>query len=338
MSSLLQERYDRQTLIPGWDQDKIQKSTVCIWGVGALGTYISVTLALQGVGHLILIDYDSVEISNLNRQLLFQEEDVGKNKAEVAKEKLEKLNPNIQITAFPMKLQEVSPAVYQGVDVFIAGLDSFRARRWANSMAYQLKKPLVTGGMFSYLGNVQVIIPDETACFECQPLVPATKLAQACTPFGEERKAEHEDIGKPLEEEPIPSVATMSALIGSIMAQEATKLLLNLGKPLDNYLFIDGLHDSFLVLQLAKNPRCPICGEKYKLTEVKATLDPNEPVKDFIKRISMSYGLSEPQIIHKGIILKKDQTPAQANMQNNDLLIIIDKELATPIKLRVKLL
>ena len=186
------DRYSRQSLIPGWDQTRLEKSTVILVGVGAIGSYVGTILASSGIGKLILIDFDSIELSNLNRQLLFREEDVGKNKAEVATKRLKEINPSIEIQFFKKKMEDVPLAVYKKADVIFGCLDTFIGRRWISSMSLRVKAPLILGGMFAFLGDVQVIIPYKTACFECQPLVTDEELAQACTPFGEERKKDRE--------------------------------------------------------------------------------------------------------------------------------------------------
>ena len=100
-------RYDRQILIENWDQAKIRNSCVVIVGLGALGTIAAASLAMAGVGHLILVDYDTIEFSNLNRQLLFHIEDVGKSKVAVAERELKIINPDLNVSAFDMKIQDV---------------------------------------------------------------------------------------------------------------------------------------------------------------------------------------------------------------------------------------
>ncbi len=328
------ERYDRQLRIEGWDQNILSNSTVCIWGIGALGTFVAAELAMMGVGRIIIVDLDTIEVSNLNRQLLFQPEDVGKYKASIAAKKLRQINPDIKIQAYTTPLEEIPMRLYREVDVFVAALDSFDSRRWANSLAVQLSKPLVSGGMYGLMGQVQVIIPYKTACFECQPLVPSSKLSQVCTPPGEHRpeKAKIQRL-----EAPIPGVATMSGVVGSLMAQEVAKLLLGLGTPI-SYLFIDGLHNGFTELELARNPNCPLCGENYKLAQVKITIDPNEEFTHIIQRIKLTYGLDDPKIAWKGRLISDHQTPKTIGLETGDSLLVIDPKIAKPIKLVAELI
>ncbi len=325
----MEERYDRQLRVKGWDQEKISNATVCIWGVGALGTFVAAELAMMGVGRLVLIDFDTVEVSNLNRQLLYREKDVGRNKAEVAAERIKEINKNVMIDVFQTSIEEVPMSVYRKVDVFVGALDSFEARRWANSLAVQLRKPLVSGGMYGFLGQVQVIIPFETACFECQPLVPSSKLSQVCTPPGETRK---EKLKFKLPEAPIPGLATMSGIVGSLMTQEVAKLILNIGKTI-TYLFIDGLNNSFTEIELSRNPSCPLCGEKYQLSKVKITLEENEKIDSVINRLKLTYGLNKPKIAWKGKLLSPDKLVKDYGIISGDSLLVIDNAIVKPIKL-----
>ncbi|NDB79655.1 HesA/MoeB/ThiF family protein, partial [archaeon] len=250
-------RYSRQLLIPEWSQDALKKTCVLVLGVGATGSIVATNLVMSGVGKIILVDYDTVEVSNLNRQLLFREEDVGKNKAYVAKFRLESFNPDVDIIDFGEKMQNISDELKNSVDIIASCLDTFEGRRWANSLALNIRKPMVNGGMFAFMGDVQTILPYDSACFECQPLVSQEKLAQACSPLGEERKEEKNNIEKIA----LPSISTLSSIIGGLMSQEIIKLILGVGSLVKNYLFYDGLSNSFTELELKRTKECPLCGE-----------------------------------------------------------------------------
>ncbi len=324
-------RYSRQILIPEWNQEKMENSCVLIAGVGAIGSYVGTILASAGVKKLILIDMDKIEVSNLNRQLLYTDNDVGQYKAEVAAKKLEKLNPTLAITFYNKKMEEVPKSVYESSTVIIACLDTFIGRRWINSMAVNLKKSLVLGGMFAFLGDVQVVIPFETPCFECQPLVSEEELAQACTPIGEERRKRQEE--EHAEEAKLPAVSTLSAIIGGLMAQEALKLIQGIGKPIENYLFYDGLNNAFTDLKLARNKECPNCGELYNLQQVQFVVSENEPIGAIKTRLALTYGLSEPEIMVQGYFLESEKTLSNYNIKEESLAFVMDKNLAAPIKL-----
>ncbi len=328
-----EDRYSRQQLIPGWDQESLQDSTIVIVGLGAIGTYVATILASSGIGKLTLIEFDTVEVSNLNRQLLYYDKDVGKPKAIVAAKKLKEINPKVQIEFFNKKMEDVSVSVYEKTDLIIACLDTFIGRRWINSMAVRVKKPLVMGGMFAFLGNVQVIIPYETPCFECQPLVPDEELTQACTPFGEERKKEREKE----EEPPLPAVATMSSIIGGLMSQEALKVLLKIGESLENYLFYDGLNNATTIIHLVRSDDCPTCGDLYKLEQIQFVASPKETVKDLSLRLALTYGLEKPELMIEGSFLDPDKQIQKCKLSEKNIAFVLDKNLAKPIKIVIQI-
>jgi ubiquitin-activating enzyme E1 C len=192
-------RYARHLGLQGWSQDIISSSNVLIVGVGALGCEIAKNLALVGVGNLIMVDMDTIEISNLSRQMLYSLKDKGRLKVEVAKEKLEILNPSINILAYPNKFQELPMSVLESADVIAGGLDSFAARFALNKLAHELYIPYVDGAATGFKGNVQVIIPQEcsfesepTPCLRCFfPIPPADeKVYVACSLPGQPRSRE----------------------------------------------------------------------------------------------------------------------------------------------------
>lgn len=179
----LSERYDRQMRISGWKQELVSGASVLIAGVGALGCEVAKNLALSGVGRMVLVDRDVVELSNLNRQMLFDESDIGMRKAEVAAEKLRAMNPHIKIEAYSTDLRDLPAEVFSSVDVICSCLDSWGIRRWLNSVAVLNNKPLVDGGIEGMVGNVQVVIPGKTACLECHgtTLIPQEERMAECT-------------------------------------------------------------------------------------------------------------------------------------------------------------
>lgn len=328
-----EDRYSRQAIIPGWDQTKLDNSKIILVGVGAIGSYVATILASSGIGKLIIIEFDTIEISNLNRQLLFRNEDVGKPKAEIAAQRLQELNPDIDIEVYQMKMENVPVSVYKEADVIIGCLDTFIGRRWISSMALNVKKPLILGGMFAFLGDVQIIIPYKTACFECQPLIPDEELAQACTPFGEERQNEREEK----EESPkLPAVSTLSSIIGGVIAQEALKLILKLGKPLENYMFYDGLNNATTIIPLAQLKNCPACGDMYRLEQIEFVIYQDETIKDLMFRLALTYGLEKPDLMVRGRLIERE-SKAGDKLKEKSVGFILDKNLAKPIKIVIKL-
>jgi molybdopterin/thiamine biosynthesis adenylyltransferase len=152
--------FARQQLIDGWDQNVLENSCILIAGVGALGCEIAKDFTLMGIGKLILIDLDTVETSNLSRQMLFRPGDEGKPKAEIATLRLKEMNPFLKIDYYFEKLQKLPISVYEQADVIIAALDNFNARLDLNKICLRLKKPMVEGGTVGFEGHVQIVIPE----------------------------------------------------------------------------------------------------------------------------------------------------------------------------------
>ncbi len=152
--------FARQQLIDGWDQEIMDKGCIMIVGVGALGCEIAKDFALMGIKKLVLVDLDTVETSNLSRQMLFKPGDEGRPKAEVAAERLKEMNPFVQIDFHFEKLQKLPMSVFEEADVIIAALDNFNARLDLNKICLRLKKPMVEGDTVGFEGHVQIIIPE----------------------------------------------------------------------------------------------------------------------------------------------------------------------------------
>nr|MDO8113979.1 ThiF family adenylyltransferase [Candidatus Sigynarchaeota archaeon] len=184
--------YDRQFRLNGWNQGILKNSRVLIAGVGGLGCEVAKNLAMVGVGTLDLLDMDVIEHTNLNRQILFVEGNVGEPKATVAAQALKRINPFITITGHYTSLERLDPAIYRKAHVIVGGLDSAIARLNLNAQAVRFKIPLVDGGVAGYNGHVYTIMPGENACYECYPpsAVRSDEMA-ACTVVGNPRKRVH---------------------------------------------------------------------------------------------------------------------------------------------------
>ncbi|TXT57993.1 MAG: putative E1-like ubiquitin activating protein [Promethearchaeota archaeon] len=186
------ELYDRQFRLEGWSQEILKNSRVLIVGVGGLGCEIAKNLAMVGVGHIDLVDLDIIEHSNLNRQLLFINAEMGEPKATAAAKMLKKINPNITIKGYASSLERLTPELYEKADVIIGGLDSMNARLNLNAQCVRFKKPLIDGGVSGYHGHIYTIFPYENACYECYP-TPVAEMDDmaACTVVGIPRKRVH---------------------------------------------------------------------------------------------------------------------------------------------------
>jgi adenylyltransferase/sulfurtransferase len=325
-------RYDRQTLIENWDQEKIRDGKVIIVGMGALGSVVAVSLAMAGVGELILVDFDTIEISNLNRQLLFRMDDIGKSKVDVAARELLKINSKLLITALNMKIQDVTKSVLESASVIVEGLDTFIDRRWVNSFIVEHNLPLVSGGMFGFLGNVQVVKPQENACLECQSLIPEEELQKACTPFGEQRKESRQEEAL---DEVIPSVSSVSFVIGGLMAQETFKILLKL-PTLKEYLFWDGLAGVYTAIELSRREDCFVCSSEYQLNAIPVRSAVDQRISDFINQLRYSFNLGEEMVMIYGTVtIKNTDEKLISILESGNILRVIDPSLSKPLKFQV---
>lgn len=328
-----EERYNRQLLLKEWDQKKLRKSCVLVVGLGALGSVVTLNLAMMGVRELILVDFDTIELSNLSKQLLYEEKDIGKPKVEVAAEKLRRINSEIEVKALNEDIRRIDKSYFEKSNVVVDGLDTFEVRRWLNSMCVDLLKPLVHGGFYGWYGNVQVVIPFKTACLECQPLIPPEKLQKMCTPPGKVRKKLR------TEEDKIPTVASVVTVIGGIQAQEVLKILLGIPNIPENYVFYDGISQTLTKLKLERNPECVVCSDKYRVKGVEYTLEKQETIGQLKNRLIVSYGLANPDIIVRDKIILDDSVKiSDLGLETGDLVFVIDERIAKPLKLKIKII
>lgn len=234
------EKYIRQIMLFGEEgQEKLRKSKVFVAGAGGLGSPISTYLAIAGVGKIILADFDIVEPSNLNRQFLHHEKDIGKEKIKSAEEKLLSLNPEIEIETVNEKItEENADSVIPACDLIMDAMDNFDTRHVLNKLAVKRKIPLIHGAVSGYRGQVTTIIPGKTPCLHC--IFPTS-----------------------FNKEVFPVLGTTPGVIGTIQANEAIKYLTGHGKLLENRLLLwDGLSCAFSELNVNKIENCPVCGIK----------------------------------------------------------------------------
>lgn len=240
MENTANEKYIRQIMLFGEEgQEKLKESKVFVAGAGGLGSPVSTYLAVAGVGKIIIADFDFVEKSNLNRQFLHHEKDIGRNKIESAKEKLLSLNPEIEVEVIKEKItDENADYVVPTCDLIIDALDNFDTRHVLNRLAVKRKIPLIHGAVSGYRGQVTTIIPGKTPCLCC--IFPTS-----------------------FKKEVFPVLGTTPGVIGTIQANEAIKFITGQGNLLENRLLLwDGLSCSFCDLDINKTENCPICGLK----------------------------------------------------------------------------
>ena len=235
------QRYDRQIMIPGLGesgQEKLKKARVVIAGSGGLGSPIALYLTAAGVGTVRIIDNDVVELSNLNRQILYWDKDIGKEKAKSAYDKLTQLNKNVTIETIDATIDETN--VYDltaGFDVIVDAMDNLPTRYLLNKAAIEHKMPFVHGAVSGLEGRAMTVIPGESACIRCLYHTAASKKK-------------------------FPVLGTTSAIIGAIQATEVIKYLTGIGTLLTNRLLIyDGLNMKFTELSVVRNINCEHCGD-----------------------------------------------------------------------------
>jgi len=246
-------RYSRHLLIPevGLEgQRKLKNSSVLIIGTGGLGSPVSLYLAAAGIGRIGLVDYDTVDSSNLQRQVIHGTSTVGKLKVESARAKLLDLNPDIRIDVYNEPYtSENAMRIAKDYDIILDGTDNFPTRYLTNDVAVFLGKPNVYASIYRFDGQVSVFYAKEGPCYRCLfPEPPPSGLVPSCAEGG--------------------VLGVLPGTIGTLQATEALKVLLGIGEPLIGKLLLyNALDMSFDFVKLKKNPNCRVCGPNADITE-----------------------------------------------------------------------
>ena len=233
------ERYARQILLFGEEgQERLKGAKVFIAGAGGLGCPIALYLAVAGIGEIRIADRDTVERTNLNRQVLHWESDIGELKARSAEAKLREANPDIRVKAFATTIDETNVRdLIAGADLIVDAMDNFPTRYLLNREALRSGVPLVHGAIRGFDGQATTIVPGKTACLEC--IFPEAPPAEV-----------------------FPVVGTTPGVVGVIQANEAIKYLLGREDLLANRLLLwDGLAATLEAYTVERRPDCPACGE-----------------------------------------------------------------------------
>ncbi len=241
-------RYSRHLRLDGigeTGQRKLLDAKVLVLGAGGLGSPAAMYLAAAGVGTLGIVDDDRVELSNLQRQLLHGTERVGMAKTESARRRLEDLNPDVDVVTHEVRLEAANALeLMKGYDVIVDGTDNFPTRYLVNDASLHLRTPVVHGSIFRFEGQAAVFTPYEGPCYRCLfRLPPPPELAPNCAVAG--------------------VLGVLPGIIGSIQAMEAIKLIVGIGESLGGKLLTyDALDQSFVTLNLARDPDCPACSDE----------------------------------------------------------------------------
>jgi len=248
-------RYARHIILPGIGGDgqrKLIDASVLVIGAGGLGSPAAMYLAAAGVGTIGLVDFDRVELSNLQRQLLHDTDDVGRPKVDSARDRLTQLNPNVEVRTHPVLLSsENAFDVLGAYDVVVDGTDNFPVRYLVNDACQMLGKPLVYGSVYQWEGQASVFLPGpNTPCYRCLfPEPPPPGTVPSCAEGG--------------------VFGVLPGIIGSIQAVEAIKLVLGVGESLAGTLVLyDAMRSEFTSVKLRWDPDCPVCGKHPTVTEL----------------------------------------------------------------------
>lgn len=247
-------RYSRHLIMPevGMEgQLKLKKAKVLCIGTGGLGAPLGLYLAAAGVGRIGLVDFDVVDFTNLQRQVLFGTSDVGRPKITAAADRLRNLNPEIQIDAYEAQLtSENALELFQDYDIIVDGTDNFPTRYLVNDACVILGKPNVYGSIFRFEGQITVFGYPDGPCYRClYPEPPPPGLVPSCAEGG--------------------VLGVLPGIVGTIQAAETLKLIIGKGQPLvGRLLLFDALAMKFRELKLRKNPECPVCGEHPTVTKL----------------------------------------------------------------------
>ena len=233
------QRYDRQMMIEGFGregQERLRRAKVVVAGAGGLGSVISIYLAVAGVGKIRLIDHDRVELSNLNRQILYGDDDIGRGKVSSARQKIESLNPEVAVEAVSETITEGGAfELVDGCDLIVDAMDNFATRYILNKVAINRGIPFFHGAVRGFEGRATTIVPGRTACLRC--------LYRRVPSLGT-----------------TPVIGVAAAVIGSIQATEVIKYIVGIGELLTNRLLIyDGLGLECMELELKRHPDCEEC-------------------------------------------------------------------------------
>jgi adenylyltransferase/sulfurtransferase len=248
------ERYSRHIILPevgGEGQSRLLESKVLLVGAGGLGSPAAFYLAAAGIGNMGIIDFDTVDLSNLQRQIIHNTERIGMLKTESAKKTITALNPDVNVTVFNEKLcSENILRLFEGYDYILDGTDNFATRYLINDACVMMGKTNIHGSIFRFEGQVTIFKSDEGPCYRClYPEPPPPGMVPNCQEGG--------------------VLGVLAGVIGNLQVVETLKLILGKGETLIGSLLIyDALKTEFRKLKLKKDPQCPVCSDQPTITEL----------------------------------------------------------------------
>jgi adenylyltransferase/sulfurtransferase len=247
-------RYSRHLIIPEVAMDgqkRLKAAKVLAVGAGGLGSPALMYLAAAGVGTLGVVDFDVVDESNLQRQVIHGQSDIGRSKAESARDSIREINPLVEVVLHTQRLDAGNAMeIFAGYDLIVDGTDNFATRYLVNDACVLLGKPYVWGSIFRFDGQASVFWAEHGPCYRClYPEPPPPGMVPSCAEGG--------------------VLGVLCASIGSVQVTEAIKLLTGIGAPLVGRLMVyDALEMSYRTIKVAKDPECPLCGKNPTITEL----------------------------------------------------------------------
>jgi len=248
------ERYSRHIILPevgGSGQQKMLEARVLLLGAGGLGSPAAYYLAAAGIGNLGIVDFDQVDLSNLQRQIIHSTERIGMLKTESAKKTIQALNPDVNVTLYNEKMDSSNiMSLIKDYDYVVDGSDNFPTRYLVNDACVMKNKTQIHGSIYRFEGQVTVFKPGDGPCYRClYPEPPPPGMVPNCQEGG--------------------VLGVLAGVIGNLQVVEVLKLILGIGKPLVGKLLIyDALNTEFRSLRLRRDANCPICGEKPTIKEL----------------------------------------------------------------------
>ena len=307
-------RYSRHLILPDVGiegQQKLKESSVLLVGAGGLGSPLAMYLAAAGVGHIGLVDFDEVDVSNLQRQVLHGTKDVGRPKLESARDRIHDINPHVDLTLHPTRLTSTNALdILAGYDLVADGTDNFPTRYLVNDACVLAGIPNVYASIFRFEGQVSIFGAAGGPCYRCiYPEPPPPGLVPSCAEGG--------------------VLGVLPGMVGTLQANEVIKLILSIGEPLiGRLLFVDALTVRFREWKAPRDPDCPVCGDEptqKELIDYEAFCGFEKPA-DAVPEISVSTFRTMRSNGAPPFVLDV-RSPAEAEITNlgADLLIPVDE-------------
>ncbi|KYK38374.1 MAG: hypothetical protein AYK18_17380 [Theionarchaea archaeon DG-70] len=267
ISSADDSRTERQERLSGWNQEKIENAVILVVGAGALGNEICKNLALIGIGKIVLVDFDDIVLSNLNRCIFFRGCDIKEKclKVNVVEREISKINPETALIPVAESVENLGSETYEKIDVAMGAVDNDAARLELNYKCFQSGIPLIDGGIHGFRGNVKVVFPPYSPCLACN-LTPLDYAA-----INKKDPCTGEDVET--HDPKLPGIATTSSVISALQVQEALKIIQGIdefrseghwneeiGIPiLGKVLYFNGTSNYMNIYEIKRDPDCPVC-------------------------------------------------------------------------------